>query len=74
MTERFRQRDVSRDSEAKSAGIYHHDLMGHNYDIIQIVTIEEIVEANKRLDIPMSLEVVKAAKKKFDDAQIKMFE
>jgi len=48
-------------TEAKSAGQYHHDLMGRNYDCIQIVTAQEIVEGNRRLDLPMSLEVVKKA-------------
>ena len=37
--------------------------MGRNYDKISIVTIKEIVEDGKRLEIPMSLEVVKAAQK-----------
>ncbi len=35
--------------------------MGRNYDKIQIVTVQEIVEAGERLEIPMSLEVLKKA-------------
>jgi site-specific DNA-methyltransferase (adenine-specific) len=49
--------------EAKAAGQYLHETMGHNYDRISIVTVREIVEDGKRLEIPMSLEVVKAAQK-----------
>lgn len=48
--------------EAKAAGQFHHESMGKNYDKIQIVTIQEIIENDKRLDIPMSLEVLKAAR------------
>ena len=49
--------------EAKAAGQYKHETMGRNYDKISIVTIKEIVDDGKRLEIPMSLEVVKAAQK-----------
>jgi hypothetical protein len=48
-------------SEASAAGIYEHELMNRSYPRIQIVTIAEIVEQQKRLDIPMSLEVLKKA-------------
>ena len=47
--------------EAKTAGIYEHALMGRAYPRIQIVTIEEIVEQHKKLDVPMSLDVLKKA-------------
>ncbi len=58
-------------SEAKGAGLYHYDLMGRNYDIIQIVTIQEIVAQKKRLDIPMSVsvEVLRAAQRKPAEVQ-----
>jgi hypothetical protein len=49
--------------EAKSAGAYKHDEMSRTYDRISIVTIREIVEENKRLEIPMNLEVLKAAQR-----------
>lgn len=45
--------------EASSAGIYHHELMGRHYPHIQIVTITDVIEHQKRLEIPMSLEVIK---------------
>lgn len=48
-------------SEASAAGIYEHTIMGRSYPRIQIVTIAEIVEQHKRLDIPMSIEVLKKA-------------
>ncbi len=48
-------------AEAKGVGTYYHDLMGRNYDKIQIVTVQEIVERGERLEIPMSLEVLKKA-------------
>lgn len=57
-------------AEAKGAGQYHHETMGRNYDKISIVTIRDIVENEKRLDIPMSVEVLAAAKRKDDDKQI----
>ena len=47
--------------EAMSAGMYDHALMNRSYPRIQIVTITDIVEQHKRLDIPMSLEVLKKA-------------
>ncbi|HWG20924.1 MAG TPA: DNA methyltransferase [Terracidiphilus sp.] len=49
--------------EAKAAGQYSHQEMGRKYDRVSIVTIREIVEEGKRLEIPMSLEVFKAAQK-----------
>ena len=56
--------------EAKDAGQYHHETMGHNYDKISIVTVRDIVENEKRLQIPMSLEVLKAAQKAEESEQI----
>jgi DNA modification methylase len=53
--------------EAKVAGTYHHAQMGRDYDRISIVTTKEIVEGNKRLDIPMSLEVLSDKQRSEDD-------
>jgi hypothetical protein len=47
--------------EARAAGQYKHEDMGRSYDRIGIVTIREIVEEQKRLQIPMSLEVLRKA-------------
>ena len=44
--------------------------MGRSYDQISIVTVREIVEDGKRLDIPMSLEVLAAAKRAAGPDQI----
>ncbi len=54
--------------EAKAAGQFKHADMGRNYDKISIVTIREIVEDGRRLEIPMSEEVLKAAKQLESDA------
>ncbi len=50
-------------NEAKAAGQYKHETMGRTYDRISIVTIRDIVEDSKRLEIPMSLEVLAAAQR-----------
>lgn len=47
--------------EANAIGIYEHRLMSRHYPRIQIVTIADMVEQHKRLDIPMSLEVLRKA-------------
>lgn len=60
-------------NEAKGAGQFHHESMGKNYDKIQITTIQEIVEDGKRLEIPMSLEVLKAARREVEDKQQPLF-
>lgn len=49
------------DDEAAAAGLYNHKLMGRTYPRVQIVPIADIVDHHKRLEIPMSLEVLKAA-------------
>jgi len=50
-------------SEAKGAGRYHHELMDRDYDKIQIVTIQDIIEERRRLDIPLVKEVLKQGAK-----------
>ncbi len=52
--------------EAAGAGAYHHDLLQRDYDCIQIVTIKEIIEGEKRLDLPLGVEVVKDAEDQSD--------
>lgn len=61
-------------AEAKAAGQYRHDDMGRNYDRISIVTVREVVEHGKRLEIPMSLEVLAAAKLATDASQIDLLD
>lgn len=57
-------------SEAKKAGQYKHEDMGRSYDKISIVPVREIVEEGKRLEIPMSLEVLAAAQRASDSTQL----
>ncbi len=52
-----------------AAGCYEHKLMGRSYNRIQIVTIREMIEENKRLDMPLGLEVLKSAKQKSGQIQ-----
>jgi DNA modification methylase len=59
-------------SEAKAAGQYRHETMGRSYDQISIVTVREIVESGNRLEIPMSLEVLRAAQRADDSEQIEL--
>jgi site-specific DNA-methyltransferase (adenine-specific) len=55
--------------EARSAGRYEHALMGRSYDRISVITVREIVEEYKRLDLPLSKDVLKAAQRVEDDRQ-----
>jgi len=59
--------------EARSAGLYRHEQMGRDYPKINIVTVREIVEDGKRLDLPMSLEVLRAAKTSKADDRVALF-
>ena len=58
--------------EAKGIGTFYHPMMQKNYDRVQIVTVEEMVEQNRRLDVPMSLEVVKKAQAVVSDSQLQL--
>lgn len=58
--------------EAKAAGQYNHEDMGKTYDRISIVTAQEIIEGHKRLEIPMSLEVLRAAQRELPHEQLKL--
>jgi DNA modification methylase len=60
-------------ADAKAAGAYNHVEMGKSYDRIAIVTIREMLEEGRRLEIPMSMEVLKAAQKAINEEQIPMF-
>ncbi|HZL60399.1 MAG TPA: DNA methyltransferase, partial [Stellaceae bacterium] len=57
-------------AEAKGAGHFKLEDMPKPYDKISIVTVKEIVEDEKRLEIPMSLEVLRAAKKADESEQL----
>ncbi len=46
--------------EALSAGVYHHDLLNRDVPCVQIVTVQEMLEG-RRIDLPLSLDVLKSA-------------
>jgi site-specific DNA-methyltransferase (adenine-specific) len=56
-------------AEAKLSGIFEHQQMGRSYERMNIVTVREIVEQQRRLDIPMSLEVLRTAQKAMVEQQ-----
>jgi DNA modification methylase len=56
--------------EAKAVGQFRIEDMGRSYDRISIVTVRDLVEGNARLEIPMSLEVLKAAQRANDSTQL----
>jgi len=55
--------------DAANANMYHHPLMGRDYSRIQIVTIREIVEEHKRLEMPLVHDVLKSAKANAEGSQ-----
>jgi hypothetical protein len=55
--------------EAARVGTYHHPIMDRDYNRIQIVTVREIIEEHKRLEMPLSHEVVKSARLQIDGEQ-----
>ena len=46
-------------TEAARSGTYYHALTGRTMNRIQIVTIREMLEGRQRLDLPMTLDLVK---------------
>lgn len=58
--------------EAKGIGQFTHPLMQKKYDRVQIVTVQEMIEQGKRLDIPMSLEVLRKAQAVVSDSQLQL--
>ena len=47
--------------EALQSGFYFYPVMQRNYPRVSIVTIRELIEEDKRLDMPLSFDVVKPA-------------
>ncbi len=58
--------------EAKKAGFYEHKIMGKKYDRIQIVTVQELIEQDRRIDLPLSFDVLKQAVKSKDNSQMNL--
>lgn len=48
--------------EAQRAGAYLHEPTGVSYGKLRIVTVEEMLEQNRRLDIPTNIEALGAAR------------
>ena len=55
---------------AKGAGVFEHLEMGRSYDRISIITVRQIIEDGLRLEIPMSVEVLKQAQKSLTEKQL----
>jgi hypothetical protein len=55
--------------EAKEARIYQSQYMSAPVDKIRIVTVQEIIEEQKRLEIFLALEVLKLAEKQMEVKQ-----
>ena len=49
--------------EARAHGKFRHEEMGKDYDTISIVPVADILQKGKHLEIPMSIEVLKAAER-----------
>lgn len=59
-------------AEAKAVPAYHHPLMGRNYDAIQVVTVQDIIEQGATLDIPLGIEVLKTAERKTQSQSVQL--
>ena len=57
---------------AKAAGVYTHELTGIKRDRIEIVTIREIIDGRKRLDLPLNLVALKKALADAEGDQLKL--
>jgi hypothetical protein len=57
-------------NDAKAAGMFKHPEMGKAFPVISIVTVREMLEEGKRLDMPMSLGVLKKSRREIEEEQI----
>ncbi|MGV0026415.1 DNA methyltransferase [Phormidesmis priestleyi] len=61
--------------EAKTCGLYHHKIMGQPYPKVAIVTVQDIIESGLRLNVPLSMEVLKSAQRTTqEDNQLPIFQ
>ncbi len=58
--------------KAKSAGTYTHELTGRTCDKIRIVTVREMLEDKKLLDLPQSVEALISALRNTETKQMKL--
>lgn len=56
-------------AEAKAVGKYTYELTGRQWDIIQIVTVQEIIEERKRLELPLIADILKKSPQRADAAE-----
>ncbi|OQX29468.1 MAG: hypothetical protein B0D92_03550 [Spirochaeta sp. LUC14_002_19_P3] len=60
--------------EAREAGVFHCQIMGRDYPAIQIITVKEILEQNKTMELPFHThEVVQSAERVIKNNQGKLF-
>lgn len=59
-------------TQAMAVGSYFHELTGKYYPRIQIVTVKEIIEMHRRLELPVGLDVLKAAQRATSGKQLKL--
>lgn len=58
--------------EAKAAGPYVHPMTGRTYDKIQIVTVEEMLEQGRRVELPLNLEILRAFQRTANARQLEL--
>jgi hypothetical protein len=58
--------------QARVAGRYHHELTGRDYPRVEIVTIREILENDKRIELPIGLDRMKAVQRERYAKQLKL--
>lgn len=59
--------------KANAAGVFKHPLMGKDFPVLRIVTIQDVIEKNVRLDLPLPLDVLKKAQSASADQQKELF-
>jgi site-specific DNA-methyltransferase (adenine-specific) len=58
--------------QARVAERYHHNLTGRDYPRVEIVTIREILEDNRRIELPIGLDRMKAVQRERYAKQLKL--
>ena len=58
--------------QARVAQRYHHELTGRDYPRIDIVTIREILEDSRRIELPIGLDRMKAVQRERYAKQLKL--
>ena len=58
--------------EAKTAGPYVHPMTGRTFDKIEIVTVQEMLERGRRIELPLNLEVLRAFQRTSNAKQLEL--